>query len=104
MDQDAPSAGELRGGSDDRILWPAMERREAREGGRGGEATLDSQRMPDLQRHLLNGVGVLALGKLLIGEIQYHEDDDSGSEYLHRRPPNRLPPIKRQRLFELGHC
>ena len=60
--------------------------------------------MPYLQRHLLNGAGVLALGKLLTGEIQYDEDDGDGSQCFHKRPPNRLPQIKRQRLFELGRC
>jgi hypothetical protein len=32
-------------------------------------ASEDSERMPDLRAHLLDRIGVMALGKLLVGKI-----------------------------------
>ena len=65
---------------------------------------LDSQRMPHLHCHLLSSTAELALGKLLVSEIEHHKGDANGSQCFHKRPPNQLPRVKRQRLFELGHC
>jgi len=65
---------------------------------------LDSQRMPHLHRHLLSSTAEPALGKLLVSEIEHHKGDANGSQCFHKRPPNQLPRVKRQRLFELGHC
>jgi hypothetical protein len=42
------------------------------------------------------------LGELLVGEIEDHENDGSGSQCFHERSPNQVGRVKRQRVFELG--
>ena len=79
-------------------------RRPSRTGAPPIGTILDSQRMPHLHCHLLSSTAELALGKLLVSEIEHHKGDANGSQCFHKRPPNQLPPVKRQRLFELGHC
>jgi hypothetical protein len=59
--------------------------------------------MPHLRRHLLDRIGDLALGELLVGKIEDHENDGSGSQCFHERSPNQVGRVKRQRVFELGH-
>jgi hypothetical protein len=44
------------------------------------KGSLDPQRMPHLRGHLLGRRGQLALRKLLVGEIEYDENDSSGSQ------------------------
>jgi hypothetical protein len=63
---------------------------------------LDSHRMPHLRGHLLHGVGELALGKLLVGEIEYHQNDGSGSQCLHERPPESGWRIEASRRVRIG--
>jgi hypothetical protein len=59
--------------------------------------------MSHLRGHLLDRTGELALRKLLVGKIEYDENDGSGSQCLHKRPPNQFVGVKRKRVFELGH-
>jgi hypothetical protein len=63
---------------------------------------LDSHRMPHLRGHLLHGVGELALGKLLVGKIEYHQNDGSGSQCLHERPPESGWRIEASRRVRIG--
>lgn len=46
--------------------------------------------MPHLRGHLLDRIGELALGELLVGEIEDHENDGSGSQCLHEGSPNQV--------------